>query len=292
MILSRAFTLAFGKDSSYKVDVLRLDKIHPLLSGNKWFKLSYYLNKIREEGKKEIITFGGPYSNHIHATAAACRYMNIKSIGIIRGGQPEKLSPTLQDAQSMGMELIFSSREDYRKFQKNEVLNLQFPDALIIREGGYGPEGALGAMKILEHTAHLSYSHILVSSGTGTTLAGLTCAANRDQKVIGITALKNNFSLKEEVEFLLPPDKFNHFELVFEYHFGGYAKYTSELLSFMNEWYNKTNIPTDFVYTGKLFFALKDLIRKKHFPTNSKILVIHSGGLQGNRSLPKGLLIF
>jgi len=276
------------------VDVLRLDSIHPIISGNKWFKLKEYLSHAQQQNKKTIVTFGGAFSNHIVATAAACRLAGLKSIGIILGERPQRLSHTLADAILFGMDLFFVSREAYKEKQlPNEILNSYVPEELyVINEGGYGIKGMEGAAAILQEADAATYTHIMAAVGTGTTLAGLTAAGSAHQKIIGISVLKNNFSLQNEIEALLPKEKQPQFQLLHDYHGGGYAKQNKELFQFMNGWYTQTGVPTDFVYTAKLFFALQDLLGKSYFPTDSKILVIHSGGLQGNRSLPKGTLIF
>lgn len=271
-------------------DVLRLDLLHPVVSGNKWFKLKEYLKDAQRLRKKRIVTFGGAYSNHIVATAAASKKAGLKSTGIIRGERPPVLSQTLSDALSFGMELVFVSREDYRvKNIPAEIIN---DESYLVNEGGYGVKGMHGAADILKQTDVSAYKHIIAAVGTGTTLAGLINAGESHQKIIGIPVLKNNFSLQKEIETLLPEKKHQDITLIHDYHFGGYAKYNAELLQFMNDWYHQNKMPSDFVYTGKLFFALDDLVKKKYFPPQSKILIIHSGGLQGNRSLPKGTLIF
>ncbi|MGN6399219.1 MAG: 1-aminocyclopropane-1-carboxylate deaminase/D-cysteine desulfhydrase [Flavisolibacter sp.] len=271
-------------------DVLRLDLLHPVISGNKWFKLKEYLKDAQQLHKKRIITFGGAYSNHIVATAAAGKQSGLKSTGIIRGEEPPVLSQTLTDALSFGMELVFVCREDYKV--KNIPAEIIDDDSYIINEGGYGVKGMNGAEAILQQTDLSAYTHIIAAVGTGTTLAGLINASEPHQKIIGIPVLKNNFSLQKEIEALLPKKKHQCITLIHDYHFSGYAKYNAELLQFMNDWYRQNKIPSDFVYTGKLFFALDDLIKKNYFPPQSKILAIHSGGLQGNRSLQKGTLIF
>jgi 1-aminocyclopropane-1-carboxylate deaminase len=274
-------------------DVLRLDLLHPVISGNKWFKLKEYLKDAQQQDKKRIITFGGAYSNHIVATAAASKLAGIKSIGIIRGERPSVLSQTLTDALSFDMELIFISREDYKaKKIPAEIINRNKDELYVINEGGYGIKGMQGAEDILKQSNLSSYTHIVAAVGTGTTLAGLINASEPHQKIVGIPVLKSNFSLQKEIEALLPDEKYQCITLLHDYHFGGYAKYNKELLLFMNDWYKKNKIPSDFVYTGKLFFALDDLMRKNYFSSHSEILAIHSGGLQGNRSLPKGTLIF
>jgi 1-aminocyclopropane-1-carboxylate deaminase len=276
-----------------EVDVLRLDKMHPVISGNKWFKLKEFLIEAGREGKNNILTYGGAWSNHIVATAAACKILNLKSIGIIRGEKPEYLSATLQDAINYGMELFFINRTSYSQKEIPEDLWQLFKkeETLIIPEGGYGKTGSKGASDIYNYFFK-EYSYVITACGTGTTLAGLINASKNNIKFLGISVLKNNVSLTEEINNLLPPASANLFKIISDYHFGGYAKTTKELISFMNEFYILSSIPTDIVYTGKLFYAVDQLIKGYYFPGNSRILIIHSGGLQGNRSLPKGTLIF
>jgi 1-aminocyclopropane-1-carboxylate deaminase len=275
------------------VDVLRLDLVHPVISGNKWFKLKEYFKEAKVLGKKIILSFGGTYSNHIVATAATAQQTGFKSIGIIRGEKPNPLSHTLLNASSNGMDLYFISRENYkRKLIPPEILEqYNKNDIYLINEGGYGFPGVAGAKEILSEVDSC-YTHIIDSVGTGTTLAGLIEAAREEQKIIGISSMKNNYSLQNEIEQLLSPQSKKDFILFHGYSFGGYAKFSKPLIDFMNEWFRLTGIPSDFVYTGKLFFAVTDLLEKNYFPPDSKLLIIHSGGLQGNQSLPKGTLIF
>jgi 1-aminocyclopropane-1-carboxylate deaminase len=277
---------------SLNASVLRLDKVHPVISGNKWYKLKEYLKEAQTQEKSTIITFGGAFSNHIVATAAACKCLGLQSVGIIRGERPKNLSNTLLDAIAFGMHLFFISREEYKlKSIPQELYNTYAPDQLyFVNEGGYGHLGMLGAASIIGETDTSFYTHFLTAVGTGTTLAGLVKASLPQQEVIGISVMKNNFSLKSAVEQLVP-DRHN-FRILHDYHFGGYAKLSSELLDFMNQWYVRTGIPSDFVYTGKLFFAFEQLVSLNFFPRHANILLIHSGGLQGNRSLPDGSLVF
>ncbi|MEO6071525.1 MAG: pyridoxal-phosphate dependent enzyme [Chitinophagaceae bacterium] len=284
--------LADWAKHNISVDVLRLDVIHPIISGNKWFKLKFYLQEALDQNKKTIITFGGAYSNHIVATAAGAQAFGLNSIGIIRGEKPTDYSPTLLQAQEFGMQLLFQDRITYRTklLPKSLAESHQLKESYLINEGGYGLQGMAGAETILQECATAQYTHVLGAAGTGTMLAGLIAGTQVSQECIGISVLKNNFSIKDEIKALLPLPK--DFIILHEYHFGGYAKKNNELFQFMNKWYVQTEIPTDFVYTGKVFFALNDLIIKNYFAPNSKLLVVHSGGLQGNRSLPKGTLIF
>ena len=271
-----------------EVNVLRLDKISSLVSGNKWFKLRYYLEEAKAQQKKGMLTFGGAWSNHIIATAAACEMHGLKSIGIIRGEEPEHLSFTLLKAREMGMQLFFISRAAY---QKKEIPAVpQADEYYIVNEGGYGDTGAKGASTILDYCTQ-SYSHYCCAAGTGTMIAGIINAIAPGQQAIGVSVMKNNADLMGMIQTLVT-NAGKDWELIQDYHFGGYAKYQSPLLQFMNEFYRQTNIPSDFVYTGKLFYAISDLIGKNYFPPHSKLLLIHSGGLQGNISLPDGTLIF
>jgi 1-aminocyclopropane-1-carboxylate deaminase len=282
--------ISFLYQSRTTVDVLRLDEIHPIVSGNKWYKLKEYLAHASLLNKKTIVTFGGAYSNHIVATAAACKIQGLQSAGIIRGEKPMAISHTLRTAMDYGMKLFFVSREDYKLKKISPALSAHYEEneIYLVNEGGYGQKGVEGAKAILDQLQS-SYTHIIAAVGTGTTLAGLVAASQKNQSVIGIPVLKNNFSLHEEIKELVPQ---GNFTLLHQFHFGGYAKFNKSLVDFMNSWYEKTGIPSDFVYTGKLFFALNQLMEDGHFPEGSQVLVIHSGGLQGNESLPKGTLIF
>jgi 1-aminocyclopropane-1-carboxylate deaminase len=275
------------------MDVLRLDEIHPVMSGNKWFKLKAYLQDAAAQKKKCILTFGGAYSNHIVATAAACSLQGFSSIGIIRGERPRQLAPTLLEAQQYGMRLFFSSREDYKTRHIPQTIYELFKksEIYIIDEGGYGEKGTEGSMDILKSFNTKTYTHIVAAVGTGTMLSGVIKAAEPHQHIVGISVLKNNFSIDAAIRNLIHASK-NNFQIRHEFHFGGYAKQTPELLRFMNDWYRETGIPTDFVYTAKIFYAVDELVRNGFFKSGSSVLVIHSGGLQGNRSLPANTLLF
>jgi 1-aminocyclopropane-1-carboxylate deaminase/D-cysteine desulfhydrase-like pyridoxal-dependent ACC family enzyme len=270
------------------ISVLRSDKIHPVISGNKWFKLQYYLKEAGEQNKKRVITFGGAWSNHIVATAAACKMKGFASAGIIRGEEPAVLSSTLLLAKEYGMQLHFISREGYG--EKKIPLELINDKNYFISEGGYGKKGAEGAADILNYSLK-DFTHCCCAVGSGTLMGGLINSTSPVKKVIGISVMKNNHGLEKNVQSLLKAEA-KEWQLIHDYHFGGYAKYKQDLIDFMNEFYRKTNIPSDFVYTGKLFFAVSDLIKNNFFPPGSKLLLIHSGGLQGNASLGKGTLIY
>lgn len=274
------------------LDVLRLDKIDPIISGNKWFKLKYYLQAALEGNKKQLLTFGGAWSNHIVATACTAKKAGLSSIGIIRGEAPEVWSLSLQTASACGMQLVFVSRELYN--QKKDPafisgISAQYGHPYIIPEGGEGAPGIRGAGEIIDLVKKEAYTHIICAVGTGTQLAGLAGSMTADQQIIGIPVLKgfdnwrSPYILKETMRRV---------HIIPSYHMGGYAKKNEELLRFMNRFYSETGIPTDWVYTGKLFFAISDLLKKDYFPAGSKLLAIHSGGLQGNNSLEPGTLNF
>ncbi len=254
--------------------VLRLDNIHPVISGNKWFKLKYHLQQAQQNKAEGLLTWGGAYSNHIIALACAARELGWKSTGIIRGEQAPVLSHTLQQALDYGMQLEFVSRDAY----KNKT-TAEYPSYYQVPEGGAGPLGIKGSREILDLTQKERFTHILCAIGTATMYQGLLSSALSGQQVIGVPVLKGGAKLS-----------FN--DIQSGYHFGGYARKSDALLAFMNHFYRQTHIPTDFVYTGKLLFATLDLVEKGHFPAGSRLLAVHSGGLQGNNSLPRGTLQF
>lgn len=291
-IITQKIEADWLKQKNISLDVLRLDLLHPIVSGNKWFKLQHYLQEAQQLEKATIATFGGAYSNHILATAFTCKVSGFQSVGFIRGEKPEDYSTTLQQAEEYGMQLVFIGREQYK--QKEQVADEfnQF-NWYWIAEGGYGSTGAKGAMDILDYTSKEEYSHIIASVGTGTMLAGLIMATEPEQQVIGISSMKGNASLEKAVEQLLPDEASSYnYKIIHDYHFGGYAKHPAELVEFIDKTYVQHQVPLDIVYTGKLFYAIKDLTEKKQFREGSKLLMIHSGGLQGNGSLEDGLLSF
>lgn len=276
------------------MDVLRLDQLHPVVSGNKWFKLQHHLAQAGPG--RPIITFGGAWSNHLVATAFAAKERGLTAIGIIRGEQPAILSATLHEAKAYDMQLEFIPRQQYA--EKDHPAFLQqllhrFPSAYIIPEGGGGMPGITGSEDILRLTDTSTYTHIGCAIGTGTTFMGLVRAASPGQTVIGVPVLKGIDSpAAVDPGGLLTKQQTARSLVLPAYHFGGYARHPQPLLDFMNRLHADTGIPTDIVYTGKLFYAVIDCVRKQFFPTHSRLLIIHSGGLQGNRSLSSGKLDF
>jgi len=275
-----------------QLQVLRLDEIHPVISGNKIFKLQHYLDTI---SNNTVITFGGAYSNHLVATAFACKQKGIRVIGVVRGEEPASLSHTLQQCIQNNMKLHFISREQYAAKESDAftaTLKKMFGDCSIIPEGGYGIKGAAGAAAIMNYI-DAGVTHICCAAGTATTTAGLLLAARPTQQIIAFPVLKGLTDIAQRIHFLTA-GKFNPEQLTveYDYHFGGYAKKTPMLLQFMNELYHQHGLPTDFVYTGKMMLGVMNLVKKDFFPVNSKICVVHTGGLQGNLSLPKNTLTF
>lgn len=272
--------------------VLRLDKIHPVVSGNKLFKLHYFLEDAVNRSMPGILTFGGPYSNHLVATAFACKTANIRSVGLVRGEKPPTLSATLTSCIDYGMQLHFVSRKDYEQKERPGFIQ-QLPDCwknyLVIPEGGYHPTGATGAALIMKFIPH-DTTHICTALGTATTTAGLLAGAAIHQQIIAIPVLKGMMDIGKRLKYL--HQYTDRLHVLNEYHFGGYAKRTPALLQFMNALYAQQPIPTDFVYTAKMMFAVFDSIDKNYFSAGNKIVCIHTGGLQGNTSLPKESLIF
>jgi len=288
-------TLTSYSSSTIESSILRLDKLHPVVSGNKWFKLRYYIEEAISQSCSTLASFGGPYSNHLVALAYAANENNVKSIGYVRATKEDAITPSLLEAQTFGMQLEFVGRTHFQEI-KNELLkanqqtNIDKGSIYFIDEGGYGTIGAKGAATILNADCK-DYTTIIAAVGTGTMLAGLINAAEAHQQVIGIPVLKNEASIEAEIKTLLK-DSTKPFTLLHNFHQGGYAKTNPALIAFMNQLWATEKIPTDIVYTGKLLMAVDSLLKENYFKEGSKILVIHSGGLQGNRSLPLETLLY
>ncbi len=280
--------LGWGQSADIQSFVARLDLLHPTLSGNKLFKLWFYLQACREQDYTALVTFGGPYSNHLLATAYACSRLGIPCIGIVRGEKPIFPSETLQDCSRLGMSLRFVTRQMYRD-PASAVATLPDPATyFVIPEGGAGETGIRGAALINSKIAAFGgFSHIVCATGTGTTLRGITRSLDAGQQAIGIPVLAIPAAAQPDFRSSL-----DEATLFFQYAFGGYAKWTPELITFMNHFFDASDVPTDFVYTAKAAFALHDLIRQNYFPPSSRVLLLHTGGLQGNRSLSPDLLKF
>lgn len=262
--------------------IKREDLLHPFVSGNKFRKLKYNLLQAKAENQETVLTFGGAFSNHIAAVAYAGKEQGFKTIGVIRGEELfDKIeeNPTLRFAQENGMQFEFVSREDYRL--KNEIsflenLKQKFGDFYLVPEGGTNELAVKGCEEILT-AEDADFNYVCCAVGTGGTISGLINSAFPNQKILGFPALKGDF-LMDEIRIFV---KNENWELISDYHFGGYGKINLELVEFINAFFEENKVPLDPVYTGKMVFGVIDMIHKNYFPTHSKILLIHTGGLQG-----------
>ena len=260
----------------------REDKIHPFISGNKYRKLKFNLIEARNQNKTKLLTFGGAFSNHIAAVAAAGKNLNFSTVGIIRGEELfSKISKnsTLSFAQNCGMELKFISRDEYRdktSLKYIDTLKNEFNDFYLVPEGGTNELAVKGCEEIITKE-DMRFDYICCPVGTGGTISGLINASSNHQKILGFPVLKGDFLQNDISKFALK----SNWKLARNYHFGGYAKINKELVEFINSFKVDYNIQLDPVYTGKMMFGIFDLLKKGYFKKGSKILAIHTGGLQG-----------
>lgn len=280
-ILLQRIDAAFLKEREINLFVLRLDLIHLFISGNKWFKLKYNLEEARKQKKNRLVTFGGAYSNHIIATAAAGKEFGFKTIGIIRGEElSEGDNSVLQFAKDCGMELHFVSREEYRKKDASFLPGVT-DDYYILPEGGTNELAVKGCSEI-SSLINIPFDYICCAAGTGGTIAGIISSLNASRKAIGFASLKANDYFEKEIKKLLDHcqiDKLANWQINYDYHFGGYAKKNEELLNFISDFKSNHNVQLDFVYTGKMMFGVFDLIKKNYFPKGATVVAIHTGGL-------------
>jgi 1-aminocyclopropane-1-carboxylate deaminase len=274
------------KDNCIKLFIKREDLNHPELSGNKWHKLKYNLLAAKEKGYETLLTFGGAYSNHIYATAAAGNLFGFKTIGIIRGEEQLPLNPTLSFASSKGMKIHYVNRKTYREKNSSEFikqLRNKFGNFYLVPEGGTNKLAVKGASEIISNI-NLDFDYVCCACGTGGTLAGLVTGLNGRKKALGFSVLKGGSFLLYDVEKLIyesAGEKYNNWDINLDFHFGGYAKINSELIEFIQRFQKITSIPIEPIYTGKLLFGVYNLILNKYFINGIYILVIHTGGLQG-----------
>jgi len=273
---------AFLEKHGIELWMKREDLIHPEISGNKWRKLKYNIAEAEKQGLKRILTFGGAYSNHIAATAAVGKLLDFETIGIIRGDEGFE-NKTLKKAKENGMHLHFVSREDYKlKTNSSFIQNWkeQFGAFFAIPEGGANELGVMGCEEILNESEE-SFDAIAVSAGTGTTAAGI-CRQLKRGNLMVFPALKGGEFIKEEMKQYCSKEQLQNVQLQLDYHFGGYGKTKPSQLEFMSQFYQEFAVELDQVYTSKMMFGLFDLIGKGSFKKGSKVLAIHTGGLQGN----------
>lgn len=280
LVFNQPINIIFS--NAVSLTIKREDLIHPFVSGNKFRKLKYNLLEANAQNQKTLLTFGGAFSNHIAAVAYAGKEQGFKTIGIIRGDELEgkiEENPTLKFAQENGMQFEFVSREEYRlKSDASfiEKLKTKFGDFYLVPEGGTNELAVKGCEEILTADDAV-FNYVCCAVGTGGTICGLINSAAENQKILGFPALKGDF-LQDEIRIFAKKDNWN---LISDYHFGGYGKINLELIEFINAFFDKNKVPLDPIYTGKMVFGVIDLIHKNYFPANSKILLIHTGGLQG-----------
>jgi len=273
------------KEKEIELWVKRDDLIHPIISGNKWRKLKYILDHALTLGADSIISMGGAYSNHLHALAFAGKQLNLKTLAYIRGERPKNFSPTLKDLQLWGMELRFVSRTEYRElrgYKSHDSLPGLDKGQYWLPEGGATELALKGVAEIISEI-NLDYDILCVPCGTGATLAGLIKANTAENMIYGFSALKGGDFLFQDVEKLLKQQTTN-WTVQLDYHFGGFAKTNNELKLFMQHFLSQHAIELEPVYTAKMFYALYDLIQQDQFKPGQRLIAIHTGGLQGNRS--------
>ena len=274
--------LSLLEEKKVSLYLKREDQIHPIISGNKYRKLKYNILEAQSIGYEKMITFGGAYSNHIAATAYAGKMARLKTIGIIRGEELAsnwKENPTLRLANEQGMEFKFVTRKEYKLKEAPQfikVLEKEFGTFYLLPEGGTNSLAVKGCEEIV--TANdKAFDFICCCVGTGGTIAGIINASNNSQKILGFPAVKGNFLTKDIRNFA----RKDNWDLLTDYHFGGYGKVTAELINFINNFKQHTQIALDPIYTGKMLFGILELVRKDFFPEGARILAIHTGGLQG-----------
>lgn len=270
-------SFALGNNKLHQLDILRLDKLHDKISGNKWSKLKYNLLHASQLGAWCIVSFGGAYSNHLHALAYAGKLFKIKTIGIVRGEAVN--NPTLKDCVNWGMELHFVSRKEYSALLNNETTNhlsVILEGAYMIPEGGNNDLGRKGCAEILQHVDAEQYDIICCAVGTGATIQGI--AKSYSGAIWAFSPLKNARALKQSLD-----QSIENCRYIDEYHFGGFGKFPKEVTTFSKWFKHNHNIELDKVYTAKMFFGIQQELIKQDVP-HARILAIHTGGLQGNRS--------
>ena len=273
------------KDKGINLYIKRIDLVHKYISGNKWYKLKYNIIEAKSQLKHTLLTFGGAYSNHIAATSFAAQSNGFKSIGVIRGDEEFSLNPTIEFAKSNGMYLHYVSRDDYRKKDTDVFINKlkeKFGDFYLLPEGGANKQAIKGASEILDKNDVQDF--ICCPVGTGGTIAGIISSSSQKQTIIGFPSVKGVKGLKKTVRKY---SNKRNFIFVNDYLYGGYARLTDELVEFIMNFNINHKIPLDAIYTGKMMMGVLDLVSKDYFSQGSSILVVHTGGLQGNLGMNK-----
>ena len=281
-IETEEISISLLEEKEVRIFIKRIDKLHPFVSGNKWFKLKYNLIEARKQGYETLLTYGGAYSNHIAATAFAAKDNGFKSIGIIRGERHLPLNTTLKFAEDNGMVLQYVNRNDYREKKTDflEQFKLNFGDFYLIPEGGSNELAIEGTSEILD--VNDTHDFVCCPVGTGGTIAGIINASTDNQTVVGFPAIKGFDVLKNDI---LGCVKSSNYKFINNYVGNGYAKVNERLVKFINEFNIIHDIPLDAIYTGKMMMGIFDLVVNDYFPRGSSILAIHTGGLQGNKGM-------
>ena len=282
---TQAIEAAGLADAHLQLFIKREDRLHPHISGNKWRKLKYNISAAQKQGHDTLLTFGGAFSNHIYATAAAGREFGLHTIGLIRGEEHLPLNPTLQYATDQDMHLHYVSRADFRR--KNhpafiEQLHKKYGKFYLLPEGGTNVLAVKGCKEMVDNLPH--YDYICCNCGTGGTLAGILAGLQGKSQVVGFSALKGGDFLKPEVDQLTKAyngQVYQNYQIVNDFHFGGYAKATHALIDFINNFKQQFSIQLDPVYTGKMMYGIFSLVKEGFFKKDSTILAFHTGGLQG-----------
>ena len=282
IITQEIFDPSFN-EKKIKVFMRRLDLISHPVAGNKYFKLKYNIDYAIKSKFNTIVTFGGAYSNHILATSIISKENNLKSIGFIRGEETLPLNSTLTDAVKNGMEIIYLTRKNYRKINDEEYLNqlrIKYKKSYIIPEGGTNSLAIRGTESIINSDEKFEY--ICCPIGTGGTISGIINSSNHNQKIIGFSAIKGVKNIIDNISNNVNKGNWNINE---DYCQNGYAKISNDLIDFIYNFYETKNIPLDAIYTGKMMMGVLDQIKKNKFASGSNILIIHTGGIQGNRGI-------
>lgn len=261
----------------------RDDLIHSVISGNKWRKLKYLIEDAKKKGCKTLISMGGNHSNHLHALAFAGKELGFNTIGFVRGHKKQKPTPTLHDCEQWGMNFRFFDRVKYSKLRENlawDSFQKECPNSYWVGEGGFS-ELAIKGVREVGKEVSIYYDYIFCGVGSGTTLIGLALAFP-ESKVIGVAAFKGAEYLRKQLEQQFP--EISNWQLLTDYHFGGFAKTSRELDTLSNEFKETNGFELDKVYNSKVFAALLDLLEKDYFEKDSRVLIINTGGLQGNRN--------
>ena len=281
---------SFLEERKITLLIKREDLNHPFMSGNKWHKLKYNLQEAKNQGKKILLTFGGAYSNHIYAVSAAGKIFNFNTIGIIRGEEHLPLNPTLTFAKENGMAFYYLNREKYRKKESLEIINELkniIGDFYLIPEGGTNHLAVQGCSEIIDSIKE-DFDYICCPCGTGGTLAGLISGLNGKKFALGFAVLKGAGFLRDNVNSLVKHTNdisYDNWEINLDYHFGGYAKFDKQLLNFVYNFSAQNKIPIEPIYSGKMFFGIYDLVSRGFFKEGSRIIALHTGGLQGLKGL-------